>query len=462
MESTIRQTNNVKHELDVQLTPSELSPYLEFAYREAQKNASLKGFRRGHVPISMIKKLYGASLEREALEEAAQKEFAKVVEEKEIRPIGTPSITKLDKTDEGGLTFTVAYEVMPSFELGEYKGLQARRIIHNVTDEEVGNELRRIQESYAASEDEQADSVADENHVVTVDLKKVEGNDPAAQNSMSDVRIFLARNDVNPELKSMLLNTKTGDTFRIDLPTGEKGEMTNYEVTVGEIHRMNLPELNDELAVKLIGNDEATIEQLTDYVRQGIQSEYERRYSGFFRDELINTLLEQYQFDVPESFVAEVLKSFIEDMKKGPKKELPKDFNAERFVMENRPMAERTARWALIRDRIIDTEELRADDADYEGLAEIESQRTGIDYDTLLNYFKKSDKIEDRILAEKAIQLLEDYAIVQELDDTELPAETHDHDHDHDHDHAHDHNHDHDHDHGHADVENAEAESQEG
>jgi trigger factor len=443
MESTIRQTNTVKHELDVELTQTELSPYLDFAYKEAQKHASLKGFRRGHVPISMIKKLYGASLEREAFEEAAQKEFAKVVEEKDIRPIGSPSITKLDRTDDGGLAFTVSYEVMPTFELGEYKGLQARRVFHRVTEEEVDAELRRIQESYATSEEESVESVSDENHLVTIDLQRMDGDEPVADNVMRDVRIFLARHDVNPDLRASLLNTKVGDTFRTDLPTGDKGELNNYEVTVRDIHRMTMPELNDELAAKLVGNEEATVEQLTEYVRQGIQAEYERRYSGFFRDELINALIDQHPFDVPDTFVAEVLKSFIEDMKKGPKKELPKDFNAEKFVVENRPIAERTARWALIRDKIINREELRADDADYEGLAEIESQRMGIEYDTLLNYFKKSDKIEDRILAEKAIQFLEDYAIVTEVEDTDLPAQGHDHSHDHDHDHDHSHDHDH-------------------
>ncbi len=459
MESTIRQTNSIKFELDVALTPAELTPYLDSAYREAQKHASLKGFRKGKVPIGMIKKLYGQSLEREAYEEAVQQEFARAMQTQDVQPVGSPAITKLDRTDDGGLSFTVAYETLPKVELTDYKGLPARKVFHVITDEEFEAEMARIRESNATQEDEPAESVADENHIVKVNLQKLEAGVVVEENVMSDMPVYLARHDVNPELKAMLLNTKVGDTFRIDLPTGEDATMINYEVTVREIHRMALPELDDAFAAQLMGREDATVADLQDAVRQGIMGEYERRFSGFFRDELINALIERHPFDVPDVFVAEVMKSFVDDMRRGPKKELPKDFDGERFVREMRPTAERTAKWAILRDLIIEKEGLTPEESDYEGLADIEAQRTGIDYDTLIGYFKKSDKIRDRIVAEKAVQLLEDYAVVTEVEDRTMPQMTapdhigHDHsDHDHaDHDHA-----DHDHsDHDHADHDHA-------
>lgn len=420
MESTIRQTTDIKHELDVSLTKEELNPYFDAVYREAQKNISMKGFRKGKVPIQMIRKMYGPSLEQEAMEEAVQQEFAKCVQAQDLRPIGQPAITKIDRAEDGGVSFTVAYEVMPEFTLGEYKGLSARRIYHVVSEEEVDSELQNIREGQATLED--AEAINDENHTTVIDLVRLENGEKLEEGAMRDVPVYLRRNDVNPELKASLLNTKPGDTFTLDLPTGENEEMNTYEVTVKQIKRVVLPELDDTLASKLLGEG-TPIEELTDYVRQSLNAEYERRYTSLFRDELINGLLERHEFNAPDSIVAEVLRSFIDDLKKGKNKQLPQDFDQAKFIQENRPLAERTAKWALIRDKVIQAENLNPDDADYEGLADIESQRTGIDYETLLNYLKNSDAVRDRILAEKALQLLEDYAIVNEVEDREVMAQ---------------------------------------
>ncbi len=417
MESTIRQTTEIKHELDVVLTKAELAPYYDAVYREAQKKVSLKGFRQGKVPLNMIKRLYGASLEQDAMEEAVQKEFARSAEQNGINPIGMPTITRIDKTEEGGVSFTVAYEVMPQIELGEYKGLSARKIFHTIEDEEIQAQLDQARESQATMED--AESISDENHSVKLDLVRLDDGQPQEEGAMRDIQVYLRRPDVNPELKSLLMNTKVGDTFNIDLPTGEDEAMNTYLVTVKEIQRVTLPEVDDDLAAKLLGEG-STADDLNSYVRQSIEAEYDRRYSGIFRDELINGLLERHQFPVPDVLVAEVLRSFLEDMKKGPNKELPKDFDQEKFITDTRPLAERTARWAVLRDLIDAKEQIQAEDADYEGLADMEAQRSGIDYETLLGYFKRSDQVRDRIVAEKALQFLEDYAIVNEVEDREL------------------------------------------
>jgi FKBP-type peptidyl-prolyl cis-trans isomerase (trigger factor) len=268
---------------------------------------------------------------------------------------------------------------------------------------------------------EPAESVDDENHIVGCDLQKLddEGN-PIEGEVSRDLKIYLKRPNVNPELKAMLLNTRVGDSFRIDLPTGENESMIHYEVTVKDINRTVIPEHGDELARTVIGDPTVGFEDLREMVRANIESAYEGRYSRYFRDDLINALLQGYSFDVPEVLVAQAMNSFVEDVKTGPKKELPPDFDREKFEIEMRPMAEQTVRWALVRDRIIETEELQAEEPDFEGLADMEAQRTGIEYETLLKYFKNAPEVKDKILSEKAIQLLEDYAVVQEIEDLEL------------------------------------------
>jgi trigger factor len=196
--------------------------------------------------------------------------------------------------------------------------------------------------------------------------------------------------------------------------------MMTYEITVRKVERAVLPEVDDEFARKITGDEDSTPQDVIDVVKQAIESEFERRYQQSFRDELIGNLVQAHPFEVPEFFIQQAFESFEEDMKRGAKKELPPGFDRVKFQEEMRPVAERTVRWALLRDRIVEKEELQADDADFEGLAQIEAQRTGLDIDTLLKYFKRTPSTTDRILAEKAIQLLEDYAIINEVEDMEL------------------------------------------
>ena len=446
MESTVRETSGVKREIDLTLSQEDLSPYYDRAYRRAQDRVQLKGFRKGKTPLNLIKKLYGDQLEGEVVESVVQEEFNKAMRSTEVRPIGTPSITKLDRNPEGGLDVTITFEVLPQFELGSYKGLSARRFFHTISDEELEHELLHLRERSMGSEP--AESVADDQHIVTIDLQKLdESGEPIEGEVSRDVKVYLARHGVNEELRSLLLNTKVGDTFRIELPTGENETMTPYEVSVREIARAVLPEVDDEFAQQITGDPTATAEMLRGLVRDSIAGNYQQQYQRMFRDELINGLVENHPIDVPDTLVREALDHFVEDMKQGAKKELPAGFDRAAFELQMRPVAERTVRWALLRDRIIEAEGLAPEESDYEGLAEMEAQRTGIDYEKLLQYFRNAPQVADRILAEKAMQLLEDYAIIEDVEDTDLPTR---HEHDHAHDHDHDHGHDHDHDHEHA------------
>lgn len=418
MESVVQESTGVRRVVDISLSKDEAEEYLGKVFKQAQQSIQLKGFRKGHVPVQMIRKMYGRQLEAEAFEEAAQQEFSRHVQEKDVNPIGTPVVTKMERTEDGGLSLQIVYEVMPEFELGEYKGIPIRRIIHVPTEEEIDQEIERVRENLAATEP--AERAADSGHIVTIDLQKLNDGVPVVGEGATDLKVPLSRTNINPALRESLLNSKPGDTFNVDLPTGEDQSIIPYKVIIKEVERTILPDLDNDFAAKITDDPTATMETVRKMAAAGIASEYDSRYGSIFRDELIAKLMEQYTFDVPEAMIKIMLDSFVEDLKKGQKKELPPNFNREEHDREMRPAAERSARWAIVRDLIIEKEGLKAEEVDYEGLSDLESERTGIPYETLLSYFKQSPETADRIIAEKVIQLLEDYAIVQEIEDTEL------------------------------------------
>lgn len=420
MESTINQKSEIAFDLEITLSPEEFGQHENRVYRDAQKRIVLNGYRKGHVPLPIIRKLHGKSLEQDVLDAAVQDTFGGIAREQGLRPIGQPLVTHIHRTEPGGLHFTISYEVFPAVELTDYKGLPARRITHQVTEDEVDAEIESARERFGKMEE--AEQVIDDLCGVTIDLQKMIDGQPEIGAVTKDVNVYLRNPTVNTELKAALLNCKIGDTFRIDLPTGDEGSTNAYDVTVTKIMRVEPAPLDDELARTALGNPEATLTEFREAVRRGVTAEYERRYNSIFRDDLMHAIIERHPFTVPQVLIDEVLQHYLQEYREGPEKELPKGFDIEKFVTEMKPRAEMLARWALLRDLIVEKEGLDAADDDYEGLAAIEADRTGIEFGRILQYMKRTPSYADKIRAEKAIQFLEDYAIVQEIDDRAVPG----------------------------------------
>jgi trigger factor len=424
MEFTVNTSGEIAREIDITLTSEELKPYFDKVYREAQKNIQIKGYRKGNVPVGLIKSLHGKALEQEATDDVVQEFFQQAYVQSGLQPIGEPAVTHLHRTESGGLHFAIKFEVMPNIVLGDYKGLTAQKMFHKVTEEEVDAEIESLRERMGTMVE--AERVESELTGVTIDLQKMIDGTPVIGNVMKDVRLYLNNPEVNPELKASLMGTKLNDTFMIDLETGENGESFTYEVTVTDIKTLTFPELDEALAAKALGRETATIDELREAAREATIYDYNRRYASFFRDRLIDALLERHPFTPPTHLVNNILGSLAEEMKvgEGKKKGFPIGFKLEEFLVESRPNAVRIARWAMLRDLIIDQEGITADEEDYEGLAGIEADRTGIDYERILTYMKATEMYADRICAEKAMQFLEDYAVVEEIEDVEVLKET--------------------------------------
>lgn len=416
MEARLTETGPIEREIHFTLTPEEFGPYTEKLYQQAQASANIKGFRKGKAPLSLIKKLHGKEIQEQASEEAIQKAFAEYGQQNNLQPFGTPYVVEMTHLDDGGLDFKIRYEVLPEFELGEYKGLTAKKLFHAVTAEEVDKEIEWLRERHRT--EETVDTVADENHTAVVDFQKLdESGTPVIGDVSRDVPVNLRSERVNPELKSSLIGKRLDDKVNISLPVGgDDGEVAiPYELTIKDIKQVILPELDAEFASKITGEEDSDISDMRDTIKQAMEAEYENRYFGFFRDELIDKLIDGHDFNAPTALVGQIINSYLEDEKKNYQDgKLPENFPYQQFYDERRESAERVASWLMIRDKIVEAEGVTVTDEDYEDLARIDAERMGMAPEALIEYYKGRDEVQQRILAEKVMQLLVDYAEVEE------------------------------------------------
>ena len=191
---------------------------------------------------------------------------------------------------------------------------------------------------------------------------------------------------------------------------------------VTKVEKVVLPELNDELVKKVT---KEKIETLEDF-RKGIREDLENYWKEKNRRNLINALVSEiirmHEFQVPESLIRSVLENLLEEIKgQYPNKQLPADFEVEKFFEENRAYAIFQAKWALLREELVNAENLTIDDAALVELAEKEAPKIGIDKERLIAYYKSSDQIKDRLVGDKLIDLLINSNTIKEVDEKTLP-----------------------------------------
>lgn len=423
MEVNVHTLSDVSREVEIEATPQELEPHFEKAYKEYRPKIEIRGFRKGKAPLDMVKKLYGELIEQEYLDKIASELYRQVVKEKELKPIGEPALVDLDYKRGQSFKFKIQYDVRPSIELKQYKGLSVETIVHKVTDKELEDELFRLRRINATMEE--VEKVTDEEHVVSTELQELDESGVSIIGKKTEnARFYLSDPQLEQPFKDALKAAERGGEHRIKFEHqhGDHMHKVDLKATVTKVEKVVLPEVNDELVKKVTKDKITTVEEF----RKSLHDDLEAYWKEKNRRTLINTIVSEiirlHEFQVPESLIRTVIDGLLEEIKNQyPNKQLPSDFDVEKFHQENRAYAIFQAKWALLREEIIQAEKLEVDEAALVTLAEQEAPKIGIDKERLITYYKSSDQIKDRLVGDTLIDLLISSTQVKEIDDTTLP-----------------------------------------
>jgi trigger factor len=159
-----------------------------------------------------------------------------------------------------------------------------------------------------------------------------------------------------------------------------------------------------------------TVETLRSNIKEEIIAYWKEKSERQVINSLTAEIIRRHEFQVPESLIRNVLDGLLEEVKNEyPDKRLPSEFDSDKFKEENRAYAIYQAKWALLREELIKAENVAASDEDLEKLAEEESEKIKIPKDRLINYYKSSEQIKDRLIGDKLLKLLVNSAKVKEV-----------------------------------------------
>jgi trigger factor len=380
------------------------------------------------------------------------------MEERDLKPIGQPVLHEMKYEPGEPLTIKVGYETEPDVVAKDYKGLQLEKLTHEVTDEEVEDEIRGILKSRRNLE--AAEKADDENFLVTIDIQMLddEGTPKPGQRN-ENMKVELDDEYMSRDLIAELLNMKAGEEKDVEL-TNQHGDHEHVEkahILVKTIERVTLPELDDAFVEEYTGGQAKTPDELRTLVHDRLIEVWADRYKQQLENDMVTEIVKRNSFDAPESMIESIIDDWVKQIQdQQPGKQMPPDFEMDEYRKSRRKEAEFTAKWMYLRDSILEQEGIKLEDADVEEKAERDSVAMGIDKERLIEFYKSSPQYTQTILVEKLVAFLKENAEIKEINDDDisqtgmgaLQDTAHDHDHDHDHDHYHDHDHDHDHDHG--------------
>ncbi len=363
MQVTETLSEGLKRELKVTVPAADLEADVEGRLDELRKTITMKGFRRGKVPLSIVRRHYQPRVLGEVLQQTIETRSREVLEERELRPAMQPEI-EITAYDEGkDLEFTMGMEVLPNIELGDFSDLTVTRLKAEVTDESVEDALGRLAEAEKRFEPVETPRAAQEGDQLLVDIAVEVDGVPAPERSGTDVPLELDAEALLPEMTEQLVGAEAGQEREVTMapPTPEQeageqdepaaaAEATVFKITVKEVQE-RLPVTVDDAFAERRGAE--NLDALRGVVREQIQSEYEQVSQARLKRSLLDVLDERYKFDVPPGMVEREFDAVWQQIENDAKRaeseiatmlDQPEDEAREEF----RQIAERRVRLGLL------------------------------------------------------------------------------------------------------------------
>lgn len=297
--------NTVK--LTIDMAEDDLAPYVESSYKKIARQARIPGFRPGKAPRRVIEAKIGKQeIRREAIEEALEVFYKKAIQDNDLDVIAAPKIEITDGEADGDVSVDVIVGVRPRVQVDGYGGLVITLPALEVSDEDIADSLRRLQEQ--AGELEDVDRAIQDGDQVTLDLISRRMDQVLEEESRSDISYRIGKDRLIENLDDLLIGRALGDVVDVAVP-GEL-EDVNTQVAIKAVRVIKLPDLDDEFAQE--ASEFETLEELRADIGSQIARMKKSMVQSMYRQRLLDELIALAEpKDVPETLVGSEVNSQI-------------------------------------------------------------------------------------------------------------------------------------------------------
>lgn len=362
MKVDVEAMDGCKRRLAVEAPSDVVQKEWEKAYGRVQKQARLPGFRKGHVPRSLVKVHFADEVRREVAEHLIPDVYRKALTEAQLKPVDEPDLQNVTLEEGAPLSFVAVVEVRPEISLGDYKGVEVQHSTPQIGDEQVNETLDQMREQHAQYRTvERAAGPAD---LVIVDYTLApEGHDPTSANAY---QFIVGSGAVLPEIDQAVVGMQAGEERNVALRFADdhrmeslRGKGGTADVKLIEVKEKILPELDDDFA-KALGGDFETMDAVRAEVRKQLEARREVEDRRGLEDKVVAAVLARHEFSVPDAMVMRHVAHQVEHTRERLRRQgvdpdkIPWDYG--KLIPELKPAGEQAVKRALLLEAIAERE----------------------------------------------------------------------------------------------------------
>lgn len=414
MDIQLKEINAYAREVTIDLPWEEIERDFEKALKKFSKRIKLPGFRPGKVPRKILMKQFQPSIEANFVENSVNNYYLKALKEKEIIPVNMGSVSDVHFHFGEHFKFKVAFEIEPAVVIKKMKktSLKVEKTVYLLDDEDIDlaiNEMRQGQAKVITIEDG-----AKVDDFIVCDLQEIDTSGvPIIGKKLETRYIKLGQIPFDGDNRKKLDGVKPGEKVRVSVPIDEQGTLGIYELSVKNVERQILPEIDEDF-IKVADPEAKDMVDYRNRIRERLEEAYRNRSDEAFDRQLSDAMISHVNPDFPPSMAESYLEHMVEDVNKNNPGKVDKDKIKEMY----KPISERNLKWYLIRNAIIKGQEFKVSKDDVQEEINRRKKASPEHIKELERYFKKPSnrqRLQDDLMEKNTLAYLKEFAKIKEV-----------------------------------------------
>ncbi|MBI6527711.1 trigger factor [Proteus vulgaris] len=409
MQVSVETTQGLGRRVTITVPAADIQTAVDSELKKAAKTVRIDGFRKGHVPMSMVKQRYGMSVLNDVLGDLMSRNFINAIIENKVNPVGAPDYKPEQYKEGEDFVYSVEFEVFPEIELKDLESIEVVKPVVTVKDEDVDNMLETLRKQQAEWKDKDGEVAAEDR--VTVDFNGSIDGEEFEGGKAEDFVLAMGQGRMIPGFEEGVIGHKAGEEFTIDVTFPEdyhaenlKGKKAQFAINLKKVEERELPELTEEF-IKRFGIADGSVDGLRAEVRKNMERELKNAIRTRVKTQVIDGLVKANEVDVPAAAVdseIEVLQRQAAQRFGGDEKQalqLPRELFEEQ--------AKRRVIVGLLLGEVINSNELKAEDERVNTLID-EMASAYEDPSEVVEFYNKNEELMNNIrnlaLEEQAVE----------------------------------------------------------
>ncbi len=426
MNVKVEEVSPIKKKLTIEVEAEQIRKEWDSTVKSFNKKVKLKGFRPGKIPNTVLLKYYGPQIEEEVVSQVINRTYPEALKDSEVIPITMPELDYPALDKEATFVYSATIEVKPEIPISEYKGLEVKKPVVQITEEDVEKRLAAIQTSHGELVGLEEDRPLRKGDFGVIDYKSFLDEKEVTGGSAQNFDLEVGAGYFNTEFEKELEGMKKGEDkeFDIDFPenfgnSSLAGKKVHYQVKLQDIKVRNLPELNDSFAQSL-GKDFSSLEELRNKIKNDLEQEENRKADLKLKEDLTDGLISKAEFELPEALVNQEIRQMMfrieQDLSRQglsmEKAGIDPNSLKERFRLP----AQKLARKKLILEKVAQLESITVSPEEIEEELQRIARNVNQSVTLVQEIYNKNNlmpELSQQLLEEKTLNFLQEHATIE-------------------------------------------------